>query len=83
MGLAEDLEQVFGTCDLYALFKVDKDAAQSKLKKAYRRQALQFHPDKALDDPDATNKFQLISRAYAFLSSPSRRKVMNQASLCL
>ncbi|EGD80444.1 hypothetical protein PTSG_11089 [Salpingoeca rosetta] len=72
--LGDELERVFGTTDLYKLFCVERDASQEDLKKAFRRQALRYHPDKAGSDPEATTKFQLISRAHKFLCSPSRRK---------
>ena len=46
-----------------------KDMAnKEELKKAYRRTAMEFHPDKNLDDPDANKKFALIKCAYELLS---------------
>ena len=43
-------------------------ASKEELKKAYRRTAMEFHPDKNLDDPDANKKFALIKCAYELLS---------------
>ena len=47
---------------------VSEDADKKQLKKAYRRVAMKFHPDKNLDDPDATKKFVLIKCAYELLA---------------
>ena len=47
---------------------VDEMADKKQLKKAYRRVAIEFHPDKNLNDPDANKKFTLVKCAYEFLA---------------
>jgi len=47
---------------------VDELADKSDLKKAYRRLAVKFHPDKNSDDPDADRKFTLVKCAYQLLA---------------
>jgi len=47
---------------------VDEMADKKQLKRAYRRVAMKFHPDKNLNDPDANKKFTLIKCAYELLA---------------
>jgi len=47
---------------------VDEMAGKKLLKKAYRRVAIKFHPDKNLNDPDANKKFTLVKCAYELLA---------------
>ena len=47
---------------------VDEMSDKKQLKKAYRRIAMKFHPDKNLNDPDANKKFVLIKCAYKLLA---------------
>jgi DnaJ family protein C protein 9 len=64
--------------DLYAVLTLDKSATLVAIKKAYRRLALVYHPDKhasAIDQAkeDASTKFQQIGFAYAVLSDEKRK----------
>ncbi|MDD3493923.1 MAG: DnaJ domain-containing protein, partial [Candidatus Thermoplasmatota archaeon] len=59
--------------DYYEVLGVNKDASQADIKKAYRRLALKYHPDKS-DRPDAEEKFKEISEAYAVLSDDEKRQ---------
>ncbi|KAA8913063.1 hypothetical protein TRICI_003292 [Trichomonascus ciferrii] len=59
--------------DYYKILGVDKNCSETELKKAYRKKALIFHPDKNPDDPDAQEKFKDVGEAYETLSDPQKR----------
>ncbi|KAJ2906828.1 hypothetical protein MKZ38_010326 [Zalerion maritima] len=59
--------------DYYAILEVSKTATADDIKKAYRKKAIKFHPDKNPDDPEAAEKFKEISEAYETLSDPQKR----------
>jgi DnaJ family protein C protein 7 len=60
--------------DYYKILGVSKDASDSEIKKAYRKLALQNHPDKNPDDQKAEARFKEIGEAYAILSDPQKRQ---------
>lgn len=64
---------LFGDKDFYQILDIERCATASEIKKAYRRMALKFHPDKH-DSPDATEKFQMLAKVHAVLSDPKRRE---------
>lgn len=59
--------------DLYVVLGVERTASQADLKKAYRKLAIQFHPDKNPDDKSAEEKFKEAANAYQILSDPKQR----------
>jgi molecular chaperone DnaJ len=59
--------------DFYEILGVPRDADGPALKSAYRRLALQYHPDRNPGDPAAAEKFREASAAYAVLSDPEKR----------
>ncbi len=63
--------------DYYEVLGVPKDAAKQEIKKAYRKLALKFHPDRN-KSPDAEEKFKEISEAYAVLSDDEKRGQYDQ-----
>lgn len=60
--------------DYYEILGVSKKADKDQIKKAYRKLALKYHPDKNSGDKDSEAKFKEISEAYAVLSDPEKRK---------
>lgn len=59
--------------DLYELFEIDPSSSTADIKKAYRRKALQCHPDKNPDDPEASKKFHQLSKILEILIDDSAR----------
>jgi curved DNA-binding protein len=60
--------------DYYKMLGVDKNASDAVIKKAYRKLALKYHPDKNPGDKNAEEQFKLINEAYAVLSNKEKRK---------
>lgn len=60
--------------DYYEVLGVDKKASQDEIKKAYRKLAVKYHPDKNQGDKEAENKFKLINEANEVLGDPEKRK---------
>jgi len=66
---------------LYDALSISPSATQDDIKKAYRKAALKWHPDKNKDSPNAAEKFKEVSQAYEVLSDPEKRKVYDQYGL--
>ncbi len=64
--------------DYYDILGVSRSASESELKKAYRQQALKFHPDKNPGDQEAEDKFKEAAEAYEVLKDPNKRQVYDQ-----
>lgn len=64
--------------DYYNILGISKDATADEIKKAYRKKALAFHPDRNPDNPDAEAKFKEISEAYEALSDDNKRRIYDQ-----
>lgn len=60
--------------DLYEVLGVSRDASDDDIKKAYRKLARKYHPDRNPDDPSAEERFKEISHAHDVLSDPEKRK---------
>ncbi|MDN3668550.1 molecular chaperone DnaJ [Echinicola jeungdonensis] len=60
--------------DYYEILGVSKDASQGEIKKAYRKLALKYHPDKNPDDKSAEEKFKEAAEAYEVLSNAEKRE---------
>ena len=61
--------------DYYEILGVDRGATPEEIKKAYRKLAVQYHPDKNPGDKVAEEKFKEASNAYSVLSDPDKRRV--------
>mmetsp|Transcript_20099 Transcript_20099/g.29828 ORF Transcript_20099/g.29828 Transcript_20099/m.29828 type:complete len:363 (-) Transcript_20099:156-1244(-) len=64
--------------DYYAILGCKRGDTDAQLKKAYRKLAVKWHPDKNPGNEEATKNFQKISEAYAVLSDEKKRKVYDQ-----
>ena len=60
--------------DYYKILGVEKGASPEEIKKAYRKLALKYHPDRNKDDKQAEEKFKELGEAYAVLSDADKRK---------
>lgn len=67
--------------DYYNILGVQKSASQDEIKKAYRKLAVKYHPDKNPDDQAAESKFKEISEAYEVLKDPEKRKKYDQLGM--
>lgn len=66
---------------LYDQLGCKPEATQDEIKKAYRKAALKWHPDKNKDSPQAAERFKECSQAYEILSDPEKRKTYDQFGL--
>ncbi|HOT95890.1 MAG TPA: molecular chaperone DnaJ [bacterium] len=66
------------TKDFYAILGVSRDADADTIKKAYRKLAMENHPDKNPGDKSAEERFKAIAEAYAVLSDPQKRRQYDQ-----
>jgi len=60
--------------DYYSILGINKSATADEIKKAFRKLAVKFHPDKNPGNKDAEEKFKEINHAYEVLSDPGKRK---------
>src|SRR5215213_7649526 len=59
--------------DYYEILSITRDASEEDIKRAYRKLAVQFHPDKNPDDAGAEEKFKELGEAYDVLMDPDKR----------
>ncbi|HRD69979.1 MAG TPA: DnaJ domain-containing protein, partial [Legionella sp.] len=64
--------------DYYELLEVSRNADDTEIKKAYRKLAMKYHPDRNPDNASAEEKFKEIQKAYAILSDKQKRAAYDQ-----
>ena len=64
--------------DYYKTLDLGRDASEAELKKAYRRKAMKYHPDRNPDDTSAEAQFKEVKEAYEVLSDPQKRQAYDQ-----
>ncbi|MFT7290660.1 MAG: molecular chaperone DnaJ, partial [Reinekea sp.] len=64
--------------DYYEILGVAKGTDEKEIKKAYRRMAMKFHPDRNPDDKESEGKFKEINEAYEVLSDSQKRQAYDQ-----
>ncbi|MFN3406413.1 MAG: molecular chaperone DnaJ [Caldimicrobium sp.] len=64
--------------DYYAILGLSRNASQEEIKRAYRRLAMQYHPDRNPGNKEAEEKFKEISEAYEVLSDPQKRAIYDR-----
>ena len=64
--------------DYYKILGVDKSASADEIKKAYKKVAIKYHPDRNPGDKEAEKKFKQAAEAYQVLSDPEKRARYDQ-----
>jgi DnaJ-class molecular chaperone len=64
--------------DYYEILGLKKGASEAEIKKAYRKLALQYHPDRNKGDKSAEEKFKEVTKAYEVLSDPQKKQTYDQ-----
>ena len=69
--------------DFYEILGVQRNASEDEIKKAYRKQAMKYHPDRNKDDKTAERKFKEAAAAYEVLKDSEKRSAYDQYGHCL
>ncbi|XP_075931904.1 dnaJ homolog subfamily C member 9 [Anarhichas minor] len=78
MGLLERCHELFKTSNLYEVLAVNKEATETEVRRSYYKVSLKVHPDRAPEDPLATEKFQVLGQLYAVLNDKEQRAVYDE-----
>jgi len=71
-------ESMSTSMDYYEILQVSRDASGAEIKKAYRKLAIKYHPDKNPGDKEAEENFKLINEAYEILSHDEKRQIYDR-----
>ena len=64
--------------DYYSVLEIPKTATQDEIKKAFRKQAMKYHPDRNPGNKEAEEKFKEVAAAYEVLSDEKKRQMYDQ-----
>ena len=64
--------------DYYEVLGISKDASEQEIKKAYRKMAMKYHPDKNQGNKESEEQFKEVNEAYEVLSDPQKRRTYDQ-----
>ncbi|XP_042358510.1 dnaJ homolog subfamily C member 9 [Plectropomus leopardus] len=78
MGLLERCQELFKTSNLYEVLGINKEATEAEIRRSYYKVSLKVHPDRAPEDPLATEKFQVLGKLYAVLSDKEQKAVYDE-----
>ncbi|XP_037128565.1 dnaJ homolog subfamily C member 9 [Syngnathus acus] len=78
MALLDRCQVLFKTANLYEVLGIKKEATEAEIRRSYYKVSLKVHPDRAPDDPQATEKFQVLGKLYAVLSDKEQRAVYDE-----
>ncbi|XP_062320283.1 dnaJ homolog subfamily C member 9-like [Osmerus eperlanus] len=78
MGLFDQCRELFKTACLYEVLGITKKATDAEIRRSYYKVSLQVHPDRAPEDPGATEKFQVLGKLYAVLSDKEQRRLYDE-----
>lgn len=81
MGLLERCNELFKTSSLYEVLGVSKEATEAEVRRSYYKVSLKVHPDRAPDDPLATEKFQVLGKVYTVLSDEEQKAVYDEQGI--
>ena len=65
--------------DYYKILQVTKSSTEDEIRKNYRKLAMQYHPDRNPDSPEAEEKFKEVAEAYGVLTDPVKRRQYNRS----
>ncbi|XP_057704622.1 dnaJ homolog subfamily C member 9 [Corythoichthys intestinalis] len=78
MGLLDRCQELFRTANLYEVLGINNEATEAEIRRGYYKASLKVHPDRAPDDPLATEKFQVLSKLYAILIDKEQRAIYDE-----
>ncbi|XP_074502321.1 dnaJ homolog subfamily C member 9 [Sebastes fasciatus] len=78
MGLLERCQELFKTSNPYEVLGINREATEADIRRSYYKVSLKVHPDRAPEDQQATEKFQVLGKVYAVLSDKEQRAVYDE-----